>query len=87
MRKKLAAEVAQLVEQLTCNQQVVGSNPTFSSTASGYEQVVGSPEGIPLGKSDLQLCCIRKSACGRFTPLGKTGFELYRHQDVEESAD
>jgi len=40
-----------------------------------------------LGKSDLQLCCIRKSACGRFTPLGKTGFELYRHQDVEESAD
>jgi hypothetical protein len=30
------AGIAQLVEQLICNQQVVGSNPTAGSAPGGY---------------------------------------------------
>jgi hypothetical protein len=35
----LFAGIAQLVEQLICNQQVVGSNPTAGSLTSGFSEV------------------------------------------------
>ena len=33
---RINAELAQLVEQLICNQQVVGSSPTFSSKKTKF---------------------------------------------------
>ena len=44
------AGVAQLVEQLTCNQQVGGSNPSTSSNKKGLSQndSLKSPEAAPL---------------------------------------
>ena len=45
------AGVAQLVEQLTCNQQVAGSSPITSSTRSFERLYVGriTSEGCPSG--------------------------------------
>ena len=39
------AGVAQLVEQLICNQQVGGSNPSTSSTQSSYGGIPERPNG------------------------------------------
>ncbi len=44
----LVAGVAQLVEQLICNQQVAGSNPIASSTGGGRLQA-GDRVGIRVG--------------------------------------
>jgi hypothetical protein len=38
------AEVAQLVEQLIRNQQVVGSSPTFGSILQQHKKIACSPE-------------------------------------------
>ena len=63
---KLNAGVAQLVEQLICNQQVAGSSPTASSSAGVAQLVEHQPSKLnvvgsrPIARSnsttDRQVC-------------------------------
>ena len=46
------AGVAQLVEQLICNQQVAGSSPIASTMFFGSLNLCDCPEGYPSGQRD-----------------------------------
>jgi hypothetical protein len=68
--RRLWAGVAQLVEHLICNQRVVGSNPTVSSTHSRLQSRLGETEkldgfGCTAGRSGSQTSdhSLKASSC------------------------
>ena len=65
MRTALAAGVAQLVEQLTCNQQVGGSNPFASSNFWDEAAVESAGRGRHLGIQEKSEGITRDSGQSR----------------------
>ena len=69
------AGIAQLVEQLICNQQVGGSSPSTSSKKGRIVRKDGSSFFICNGLEPERVCGKEKVACGKFFPQsGEAGY-------------